>query len=78
MNFDLDLQKEGGGSTHTHTQAGFEDRLTFDLGSGILQLRCSSVELCQRELALARNMKCSPGAVVFANRQVFLVTYSLN
>lgn len=59
---------KGCGHTHRHTEVGFEDRLNFDLDSGILQL-CCSLEL-HLELTLARNMKCSPGAVLFANRQV--------
>lgn len=76
MNFGLDLAKGKVVGTHRHTEVGFEDSLNFDLDSGILQL-CCSLEL-HLELTLARNMKCSPGAVLFANRQVLLVTYSLN
>lgn len=60
MNFDLDLRKRRG--VGTHTKVVLDDRLNFDLVSGILQL-CCSLEL-QLELTLARNMKCSPGVLL--------------
>lgn len=70
----LTFLRFGKGRECGHTQRlSLETKLNFDrYFTAVLLLRATG------KLALARNRKCGPGAVVFANRQALLISDSLN